>query len=314
MAVGKHGSKDTAIQILWDASKMQIGSGYVAHEGQAVASPFLPFTLAEPSTTDPDVVYEHIIISNEEEFQQEISSSMKAKASIFGVGLEASFEQLRDIKYNAKSITSHKSSSTLSAIITYTGSSRKQIDELKGGLSVGKGFASIEGAAAYKERAETSNLQHTIKWQTSGLALSLLTMNPSPEDIQRVLKDYASCKPKPQIALLEHYSLIENRISRMGESGGSSHAEEIAEARLEAQKIQTRSQSCCLLGANDVKSQVAEVNRALAALPTSSKAWKETLAEHCGRLWRLRKRLDLMFEGEQLIKGASLSSRKEWFR
>ncbi|CAN9154533.1 unnamed protein product [Alternaria alternata] len=283
MAVGKHGSKDTAIQILWDASKMQIGSGYVAHEGQAVASPFLPFTLAEPSTTDPDVVYEHIIISNEEEFQQEISSSMKAKASIFGVGLEASFEQLRDIKYNAKSITS-------------------------------KGFASIEGAAAYKERAETSNLQHTIKWQTSGLALSLLTMNPSPEDIQRVLKDYASCKPKPQIALLEHYSLIENRISRMGESGGSSHAEEIAEARLEAQKIQTRSQSCCLLGANDVKSQVAEVNRALAALPTSSKAWKETLAEHCGRLWRLRKRLDLMFEGEQLIKGASLSSRKEWFR
>ena len=211
-------------------------------------------------------------------------------------------------------VAGHKSSSTLSAIITYTGSSRKQIDELKGGLSVGKGFASIEGAAAYKERAETSNLQHTIKWQTSGLALSLLTMNPSPEDIQRVLKDYASCKPKPQIALLEHYSLIENRISRMGESGGSSHAEEIAEARLEAQKIQTRSQSCCLIGANDVKSQVAEVNRALAALPTSSKAWKETLAEHCGRLWRLRKRLDLMFEGEQLIKGASLSSRKEWFR
>ncbi|KAH6863570.1 hypothetical protein B0T12DRAFT_478880 [Alternaria alternata] len=244
MAVGKHGSRDTTIQILWDASKMQIGSGYVAHEGQAVASPFLPFTLAEPSTTDPDVVYEHIIISNEEEFQQEISSSMKAKASIFGVGLEANFEQLRDIKYNAKSITSilrcsvshepvryqgipqfhpsasslleqaggmarftelyrdyfvagHKSSSTLSAIITYTGSSRKQIDELKGGLSAGKGFASIEGAAAYKGRAETSSLQHTIKWQTSGLALSLLTMNPSPEDIQRVLEDYASCKPKP---------------------------------------------------------------------------------------------------------------------
>jgi hypothetical protein len=359
----KSGPKDTTIQIPWDASKMQVGSGYVTHEGQAVASPFVPFTLAEPSSTDPDVVYEHILISNEEEFQQEISSSMRAKASIFGVGLEASFEQLRDINYNAKSVTSilrctvshepvgyrdipqlhtsasslleqagglarfaelygdyfvagYKSSSSLSAIITYTGSSRKQIDEFKGNLSAGKGIASIEGAAAYKQRAENSNLQHTIKWHSSGLALSLLTMDPGPDDVQRILKDYTSCKPKPQMALLKHYSLVDTRISRMEESGGPSYTntEEIKKAELEAQTIQTRLQNCHLLGANDVRDQVSGINRALAALQTSSKAWRETLAEHRGKLWRLKKRLDLMLEGEKLITGARLSSRSEWFR
>lgn len=361
MAGGNSGSKETTIQIPWDASKMQVGSGYVAHECQAVASPFLPFTLAESNSTDPDVVYEHILISNEEEFQQEISSSMKAKASIFGVGLETSFEQLRDIKYNTKSITSilrctvsyepvryrdvpqfhtsasslleqaggparfaesygdyfvagHKSSSILSAIITYTGSSRKQIDEFKGGLRSGKGIASVEGAAAYKQRAENSNLQHTIKWQSSGLALSLLTMDPGPVDVQRVLNNYTSCKPKPQIALLEHYSLVDNRISRMRESGSLPCTEDIAEARLEAQKIQTRLQTCHLLGVNDVRDQVSDIDHALAALQTSSKAWKVTLAEHYGKLWRLKKRLDLMFEGERLITGAGLSSRRDWFR
>jgi hypothetical protein len=363
MACVRSGPKDTTIQVPWNASKMQVGSGYVTHEGQAVASPFVPFTLPEPNPTDPDVVYEHVLISNEEEFQQEISSSMKAKISIFGVGLEAGFEQLRDINYNAKSITSilrctvshepvvyrdipqlhtsgssllgqagglarfaelygdyfvagHKSLSSLSAIITYTGSSRKQIDEFKGNLSAGKGIASIEGAAAYKQRAENSNLQHTIKWQSSGIALSLLTTSPGPEDVQRILRDYTSCKPKPQIALLKHYSLVDTRISRMEESVGApyTYVEEVTKAKLEAQMIQTRWQNCHLLGANDVRDQVSGINRALAALQTSSKDWRETLAEHRGKLWRLKKRLDSMFEGESLIRGARLSSRSEWFR
>lgn len=101
--------RDTTLQIPWEAGSMRIGAGYAIRERQIVASPFVNsdnVSISDTMTTDPDVKYEHIMVSNQEELQKEISSSLRAKATIFGIGLSAAFSQLQDIQCNSRTMTS----------------------------------------------------------------------------------------------------------------------------------------------------------------------------------------------------------------
>lgn len=57
------------------------------------------------SHTDPDVKYEYIAITSDEELQKEVNSSLNASASVSGIGIKAVFEQLHSIKCDSKTMT-----------------------------------------------------------------------------------------------------------------------------------------------------------------------------------------------------------------
>jgi hypothetical protein len=356
--------RDTTLQIAWEAGKMRVGAGYAMQERQIVASPFMDFddlSISNTNTTDPDVKYEHILVSSQEEFQQEISSSLKANATIFGIGLRATFDQLQDIQCNSRTMTSilrctidheptrfksipgmnstaanilgqpngsaefkriygeyfisgFQESSTISAVITYKAASQQRLNEFKGGMEAGRGFASIESAAKYKDVAKNEDVQCTIKWQSSGIATHLLATDPSPKDIENVLKEYATCKPKKSVALLDHYSLIDNRVSRMAEADDLPGSIELTGATAKVETLQRKAEKCILVGAKSVKDQASEIGRTLGSLQLTSPESRRCLADQLACLWRLERRLAVMIEGERLIDSAKLSARDDSFR
>lgn len=356
-------SQDTVLQVPWDAAKTWLVSGYSISDGQARASPFMDqekFTITEDDPTNTDVKYEHIMISNEEEYQQEIESSLKAKARIFGVGLKATFEQLRDIRCDSKSMTSvlrcsithepiryiqrpminstassllksdtgtvefgekygeyfvagYKKASSLVAIITYTASNNQQKNEFKSSLKAGKGIASVDMAAGYMDNAKQHKVHCSVKWQSSGIDLSLLTTYPGPEDIERIFKQVATCKPKKQTALLHHYSLIDINLPRTTTQLKLLSSTEHAEAVASLLRLQNRAQQCRVVGVRDVQDQAIAIDQALKKTELLSQASKEDFAAQCGKLWRLERRLNLLLDGQTLVESAQRSARNDLF-
>ncbi|KAF2814440.1 uncharacterized protein BDZ99DRAFT_517031 [Mytilinidion resinicola] len=213
MTNAHYASTETTLQIPWDGAKMRLGRGYAADECQAVQSPFENYT-AVGQDADPDVKYEYLMISNEEELQREISSFLSASASVLDIGIKTAFEQLQRLKCNSRAMTA-----VLRCTIThdptnygapplFSQSAEALLDsdpgyEFKGHLSVGKGIASVKGAARHQELAKKHNIQRSVSRQTTGIAPSSLKIGPETEDIETIFKQYAAFKPKPQIALLE---------------------------------------------------------------------------------------------------------------
>jgi len=74
------------LKVPWVAGRSKLGRGYTAFERQIVQSPLEDFTVVVDQTK-PDIKYEHIIISSEDELQREIDNTLDICASAFGIGI-----------------------------------------------------------------------------------------------------------------------------------------------------------------------------------------------------------------------------------
>ncbi|CAN9339189.1 unnamed protein product [Alternaria alternata] len=342
MKEGHSFAADTALQIPWDISGMRLGRGYAIEEGQVRQSALNIFQVINPDH-EPNIKYEYISIDNEDEMQREINSSLNASASVFGIGIKAAFEQLQDIKCSSRSTTTilrctivsgpfqydndptfsqeamtllqaqppkidqflatygsyfvagYQKTSSLSAISTYNATDKDSLNKFKGDLNVGKGIASCR-----------------TTWQSTGITPTYLVTDPSPETITDIFQKYTTCKPQPQIALLEHYSLINSLVPRS--RIGSSEFEKIKKTTMDALRVQNKLQECSFKGAAIEGSQAYSLGREVVTLRPTTEAWDTRLKYLQGELTALEGRLALWNERSQFVDFVERNARKDWFR
>ena len=87
---------DTTLRIPWSSGSTSIGHGYSAFESQYLLSPFEPFEV-KVEDAEPEVKYEQIDISSEEDLRREIGNTLDISASVFGIGIQTSFNQLQNL-------------------------------------------------------------------------------------------------------------------------------------------------------------------------------------------------------------------------
>lgn len=350
---------DTALQIPWDISGMRLGRGYSIDEGQVRQPALNTFQVVDPGY-EPTIKYEYISIDNEEEMQREISSSLNASASIFGIGIKAAFEQFQDIKCSSRSMTTilrctivsgpfqysndptfnqeasallqanppkidqflatygsyfvagYQKTSSLSAISTYSATDKDALDKFKGELNVGKGIASVGAVAGYQGIAKKHNVQCRTTWQSTGITPTHLVTDPKPETIVDILEKYAACKPQPQIALLEHYSLIDSRVPRSHVA--SSGFDKIKRSMMDVLRIQNKSQEYSLRGAAIEGSQAYSIGSEIVALRPTTEAWEKQLGDFHAKLVRCEGQLAIWNERGMLIDFVERNARRDWFK
>ncbi|CAN9228539.1 unnamed protein product [Alternaria alternata] len=278
---------------------MRLGRGYAIEEGQVRQSALNIFQVINPDH-EPNIKYEYISIDNEDEMQREINSSLNASASVFGIGIKAAFEQLQDIKCSSRSMTTilrctiaqppkidqflatygsyfvagYQKTSSLSAISTYNATDKDSLNKFKGDLNVGKGIASVNAVAGYRETAKKHNVQCRTTWQSTGITPTLV--------------------PRSHI--------------------GSSEFGKIKKTTMDALRVQSKLQECSLKGAAIEGSKAYSLGREVVTLRPTTEAWDTRLKYLQGELTALEGRLALWTERSQFVDFVERNARKDWFR
>jgi hypothetical protein len=106
--------------------------------------------------------------------------------------------------------------SSLSAIMTFKAQSKEQLDDIIASAGASKGFVAVDLAASYLEKASKAKIATECTWHSVGIPTSDLSTHPTAEDIKVIFASNKKSKPKPQVALLEHYSMIDPHILLIG--------------------------------------------------------------------------------------------------
>ena len=156
------------------------------------------------------------------------------------------------------------------------------------------------------------NIQCRTTWQSTGINPTYLVTDPSPETIIDIFQRYATCKSQPQIALLEHYSLINSLVPRS--HIGSSEFEKIKKTTMDALRVQSKLQECSFKGAAIEGSQAYSLGREVVTLRPTTEAWDTRLKYLQGELTALEGRLALWNERSQFVDFVERNARKDLFR
>ncbi|CAN9245706.1 unnamed protein product [Alternaria alternata] len=335
MKKGHSFAADTALQVPWDISGMRLGRGYAIEEGQVRQSALNIFQVINPDQ-EPNIKYEYISIDNEDEMQREINSSLNASASVFGIGIKAAFEQLQDIKRSSRSMTTILRCTIVSGPFQYDNdptfsqeamtllqAQPPKIDQFLAtyGSYFVAGYqktSSLSAISTYNAMDKDSlnrfkgDLNCRTTWQSTGINPTYLVIDPSPETIIDIFQRYATCKPQPQIALLEHYSLINSLVPRS--HIGSSEFEKIKKTTMDALRVQSKLQECSFKGAAIEGSQAYSLGREVVTLRPTTEAWDTRLKYLQGELIALEGRLALWNERSQFVDFVERNARKDLFR
>jgi hypothetical protein len=213
--------------------------------------------------------------------------------------------------YGSYFVAGYQKTSSLSAISTYNAADKDSLNNFKGDLNVGKGIASVNAVAGYRETAKKHNVQCRTTWQSTGITPTYLVIDPSPETMIDIFQKYTTCKPQPQIALLEHYSLINSLVPRS--RIGSSEFEKIKKTTMDALRVQSKLQECSFKGAAIEGSQAYSLGREIVTLRPTTETWDTRLKYLQGELTALEGRLALWTERSQFVDFVERNARKDWF-
>jgi hypothetical protein len=228
--------------------------------------------------------------------------------------LQANYPKIDEFlaTYGNYFVAGYQKTSSLSAISTFSATDQSTLNKFKGELNVGKGVASVDAVAGFQQTAKKHNVQCRTTWQSTGIAPKYLVTDPTPETIVDIFHKYAACKPQPQVALLEHYSLINSRVPRSHIA--ASGFERIKRSTMDALRIQNKAQECLLQGAAREESQASSIGREIVALRPTTEAWDTQLADLRSRLIECETRLGVWNARSLFIDFVEQNARRDWFK
>lgn len=218
----------------------------------------------------------------------------------------ARFQQV----YGSHFVAGYVKRSTISAVLVFTASNTEVLNTFKGKAKAGKGIVSVDMATRYQELAEKEDVQCTITWETAGIAPAGLVSNLSPRDVEAIFKDLARHRPKPQIALLEHYCLIDSRVLRLADQHPTSSG--ITEGVVEALRLYNKARDCSMKVAVTVGDSALNIGRQFSTLRPSVENYEEELAKYRKCLGQVENELACWKARESVLLGAERNARSDF--
>lgn len=218
-------------------------------------------------------------------------------------------EQFRRV-HGSHFVAGYVKRSTLSAVFVFAASNAATLSTLKGSVKAGKGIASVDMASRYQDLAEKEDVQCTITWETAGIRPAGLVSNPSPRDIEAIFKDLATHRAKPQVALLEHYCLIDSRALRLANQYPTTCS--VKAGLMDALQLYNKARDCCLKAAILLGDSALAVGRRLSALRPSHENFDIELAKCLKSLGQLEKELGVLKAREIVLIGAEKNARLDF--
>jgi hypothetical protein len=215
--------------------------------------------------------------------------------------LESSSKRFHEA-YGSHFIAGQANKSSLYTTTTFNASSVEKLNEFSTSVTGSKGGGAISANAHFLEKAASSNVRIECSCVTEGFLPGQLSEQPSPADVQKLIKAHQEQRPKHEVALLEHYSMINADISIR--DGGFEGPNEIRAAVKNVLRVKLKYADCSMREAQKIIEQVIDIGHELVALEPSQSSWKASLEEQKDLLKRLCNSLDLCREREYILEQA----------